>query len=181
MKTWMKPLALRNVAMASLACLTLAACNKNPFEVVRMNCPAVAVVSNVGTYTHFAGEGRDTDDVAYNATISGVVSDCTQDTGTNMNMAFSIRVAKGPAFDQLNAGDTVTLPYFVALMRDNHLITAKRIYEAEVRFESGANRAGVREFFVQSFDDIAIARRYDYEVLIGFQLDAEDVTYTILR
>jgi len=176
-----KKSVVQKAALASLACLTLAACNNNPFEVVRMNCPAVAVVSNVGTFTHFVGEGRDTDDVAYNATISGVRNDCTQETGTHMNMAFSVHVSKGPAFDQMDAGDTVKIPYFVALMRDNHMITAKRVFEAEVRFAAGANRAGVREFFVQSFDDIEIARRYDYEVLIGFQLDAEDVTYTILR
>jgi len=181
MKFLMNKSVMKKGALASLACLTLAACNNNPFEVVRMNCPAVAVVSNVGTFTHFVGEGRDTDDVAYNATISGVTSDCTQEPGTHMNMAFSVHVAKGPAFDRMGGGETVKVPYFVALMRDNHLITAKRIFEAEVRFVGDASRAGVREFFVQSFDDIEIARRYDYEVLIGFQLDAEDVTYTILR
>ena len=66
-------------------------------------------------------------------------------------------------------------------MRDNHRITVKKVFETTIRFESGADRAAVREVFVQHFDDSAPARRYDYELLVGFQLTPDEVIYNPLR
>lgn len=170
------PRAVRNVAIALLA-FTATSCQKNPFQVTESNCPAVSVVSNVGSITRFAGAGRNAKDVAFNASITGIHIDCEQGERVDMEISFAIVAQRGPAM----TGDSATLPYFLILMRDNHRITVKKIYETTIRFKGGADRAAVRETIVQRFEDSAPARRYDYELLVGFQLTPDEVIYNALR
>lgn len=168
--------ALRNTAGILLA-FTAVSCQKNPFQVTESNCPAVSVVSNVGSITRFAGTGRNTGDVAFNASITGVHVDCRQSESIDMEVSFSIVAQRGPAMTESSA----TLPYFLILMRDNHRITVKKIYETSIRFAAGSDRAAVRETITQRFDTTDPARRYDYELLIGFQLTPDEVIYNSLR
>lgn len=166
----------KSITLLCLA-LVLSACTKNPFEVTVSNCPAVAVLSHTGSLTRFEGAGRDADDVAFDATITGVQVDCDEGRDIELEVSFAIVARKGPAMSE----GSVTIPYFVVLMRDNNLITAKKIYESTLTFRPGSDRAGVLETFIQRFEDVAIARRYDYEVLIGFQLTPDEVIYNVLR
>lgn len=168
--------AVRNAAILLLA-FAAASCQKNPFEVTESNCPAVSVVSNVGSITRFTGAGRNAEDVAFNASITGIIVDCTQGDEIDMEVSFAIVARRGPAMSE----DNVTLPYFLILMRDNHLITAKKIYETSIHFDAGTDRAAVRETVIQRFESSDPARRYDYELLIGFQLTPDEVIYNALR
>lgn len=180
-KTGQKPRRARSRAFPAAAVMllafTVASCQKNPFEVTESNCPAVSVVSNVGSMTRFVGAGRNAEDVAFNASITGINVNCAQGEGVDMEISFAIVARRGPAM----AENSVTLPYFIILMRDNHLITVKQLHEANLRFAEGADRAAVRETVVQRFEDAAPARRYDYELLIGFQLTPDEVIYNALR
>ena len=169
-------MSFKSVIAVCLA-LVVTACSSNPFMVTTSNCPAVAVLANSGTLTRFAGAERNADDVAFNASITGINTKCDEGKDVTLDMTFAIVASRGPAFQ----GGTVRVPYFVALMRDNHLITAKKIYEAELTFSEGSDRAAVREHVIQHFEDVAIARRYDYELIIGFQLTPDEITYNVLR
>ena len=158
----------------------VAGCNKgNPFEVTISNCPAVAVVSFTGTVTKFDGFGRNTDDVIYNATITDLRVDCTEDddTGITQHVSFAVIASKGPAF----SGQAINLPYFAVLLRDNNLITAKRIFQAKFQFDPDLDRAVSRHAIIQTLPSIDTARRYDYELLVGFQLAPDEVAYNALR
>jgi hypothetical protein len=166
---------VRNTVGILLA-FTAVSCQKNPFQVTESNCPAVSVVSNVGSITRFAGAGRNAADVAFNASITGVTVNCTQGEGIDMEVSFAIVARRGPAMTE----DSATLPYFVILMRDNHRITVKKVYETRIDF-AGADRAAVRETIQQRFEGTDPARRYDYELLIGFQLTPDEVIYNALR
>ncbi len=159
--------------------LFLGACsNANPFVVDVINCPAVAVVGNTGSLTIFQGEVRDAENVIMNATISGIQTNCDQeDDFIESETSFNIIATRGPAM----TGNTITVQYFVALLRDNFQITAKEVYETTLHFRPGQNTGGVRETLRQSFDDVDIARRYDYELLIGFQLSSDELAYNVLR
>ena len=158
-------------------CLIVAACAKNPFIVTQSNCPAASVVANAGTLVHFEGEGRDVEDILFEADISAIQTTCEQDDGIYHEVSFAIMAKRMPGADIT----AVRLPYFVVLMRDNNLITAKRVYEATIEFAPGSDTAGVKETLVQTFDDLDIARRYDYELLIGFQLTPDQVAFNLLR
>lgn len=162
------------------SCLAVAACgNKNPFLVTVSNCPAVAVVSYTGTVTKFKGMGRNVGDVIYNATITDLRVDCDEDdeTGIFQRVSFAIIASKGPAF----AGQELDLPFFAVLLRDNSLITNKRIFPSKMQFDSGSDRVVLRHSITQTLPDIDIARRYDYELLIGFDLTPNEIAYNALR
>jgi len=173
-KSLMKPLLVLSFAGV------LAGCNKNPFEVTQSNCPATSVVAGTGSLTHFKGEGRTADDVLYEATISHIKSVCEQsDDAIRHSVDFSVVVERGPAMPE--GGMEVQLPYFVALMRDNNMITNKKLFDVNVRFAGDDRVRASRESVVQGFGDLDIARRYDYELLVGFQLSGADLAHNVLR
>jgi hypothetical protein len=170
--------ALLTFGILTLAGVTLASCAKNPLIVTRINCPATAVTAGASILSKFKGDNRNAEDLMYNATISHIERICVQDGETvTATVKFMLMVQQGPAFE----GSEVTVPYFTALIRDNNLITAKRQFDTTVRFASNETSAGSVETIVQHFKDIEIARRYDYELLIGFQLSADEVTYNLTR
>jgi hypothetical protein len=151
----------------------------NPFEVTTSNCPAVAVVSYTGTVTKFSGGGRNAGDVIYNATMTDLRVDCQEDdkTGIHQRISFAIIASKGPAF----SNQKIVLPYFAVLLRDNNLITAKKVFRAELQFDPNSDRVVLRQAIAQILPDIDTARRYDYELLVGFQLTPDEVAYNALR
>ncbi|WP_150001609.1 hypothetical protein [Iodidimonas gelatinilytica] len=169
---------LKLAVLGSLA--TLAACgsNKNPLEVTVQRCPALAVVGGTGSYTRFIGEEKNAADIAYEASISNLSLDCDQGRDVVSDVSFTIAAMRGPA---LPATGDVSLRWFVAVVRDNSEIVAKDIYDTRLHFEADQQRAISRETIRQILPTIEQARRYDYEILIGFQLDAQDVRYNLLR
>ena len=152
--------------------------NKNPLEVTIERCPALAIVGGTGSLIRFRDKGRDADDVLYEATMTGTRLKCHQGDDVVSDVSFEIVVQRGPA---LRGEADVALPYFVAVLRDNSEIVAKDVYMARIHFAADAERAGSRELIRQRLPTIDQARRYDYEILIGFQLNPEDVTYNLLR
>lgn len=160
-----------------LGALLLGACNKNPLQVTLSRCPAVAVVSKTGTLTQFAGEGREIEDVALTAYMTHLRNECDQSDEVNSLISFDVVATRGPAAEQ----DSFTLPYYVVVLQDNHRIISKKVFETTIDFAPGADRAGVREVVRQYLPDVNRARRYDYEVLIGFHLAPEDAAYNALR
>ncbi len=159
-----------------LLCLGVAACNRNPLEVIVSRCPAVAVVGDAGVVTRFSGAGRDTDDVAYTATILDVRSSCVEGSSVVNMVDFQIGVNAGPA----NEAEDLTLDYFVVVLRDNNQIVSKSVYSTTVTFDRfGIGRA--RETIEQVIPTVEQARRYNYEILLGFQTDPADIVYNMQR
>ncbi len=156
--------------------LTLVACNNNPLEVTISRCPAVAVVGDTGTLTRFNGDGRTADDVMFTATISDVEVSCSE--GDSVSSAVSLYIAAES--DGKIVNDTVTLPYFVAILKDNSEVVTKRIFDVTLRFD-GNGYAVSREVLSQYIPTIEQARRYNYEFLIGFQLSIDDVAFNMER
>jgi len=156
--------------------LTLVACNNNPLEVTISRCPAVAVVGDTGTLTRFNGEGRTADDVMFTATISDVEVSCSE--GDSVSSAVSMYIAAES--DGKIVNDSVTLPYFVAVLKDNSEVVTKRIFDVTLRFDENGYAVS-REVLSQFIPTIEQARRYNYEFLIGFQLSIDDVAFNMER
>lgn len=157
-------------------CFLIAACNRNPLEVIVSRCPAVAVVGDAGIVTRFEGRGRNTEDVAFTATILDVRSSCEEGASVVNVVDFQIGANAGPA----NEADRIALEYFVVVLRDNNQVVSKRVYPVELQF-SDLGVARVRERVEQVIPTIEQVRRYDYEVLIGFQTDPEDIVFNMQR
>ena len=160
----------------SVLMLFVAACNKNPFEVVVSRCLGIAVIGDLGTLVRFEGEGRTTEDMTYKASIMNLSAECEEGASVNSKVSFSIGVQSGPAL----RGNEITIPYFVAVVKDNSQIISKATYEVTLRFdEDGVARSD--EVVAQLIPTIEQARRYNYELLIGFQMDANDAAYNMIR
>lgn len=172
----MKSRTITAIALTTAA-LLVSACSKNPFIVTRSNCPAVAVMAHTGTLTAFDGDNQTQEAVMYQANIGNVQRGCEQDEILKGTTTFTLSVRKGPGFK----GGEITIPYFVALVRDNHLVTAKQVYETKIRFAPNSDTAATVETIQQTFDNVDMARRYHYELLVGFQLTPDQVAFNMMR
>jgi len=168
-------MSVRFVFLSALL-LMLAACARNPFEVTVSRCLAVAVVGDVGTLTKFRGDKQTTDDVAFTASIMDVESRCEEGTNVRSEVAFYIGAQSGPAL----ANRTVTIPYFVAVLKDNSQIVSKKIFDVTLNFDD-TGYAYSQQVVGQIIPTIEQARRYNYELLLGFQMNAQDAVYNMER
>ena len=166
----------RFIGLVVFLALFLAACNKNAFEVTVSRCPAVAVVGDSGVYTRFLGQDEMVENIVFTATIQDLQISCQQGSSIEASVSFNIGVQKGLAGTE----DTVTLPYFVAVLKDNNEIVSKQSFSVTYRFDQ-EGRASGQEIVNQYIPTIEQARRYNYEVLIGFELEAADYWFNIRR
>ncbi len=162
--------------VSAVLLLIIAACNRNPLEVVVSRCPAVAVVGDLGTFTKFEGSGQTTDDVAFTASILQIQSECSEGSSVVGETSFEISAQSGPALKDT----TITLPYFVAILRDNSQIVSKKIFETTLVFDENGYAVS-REVVGQYIPTIEQTRRYNYEVLLGLQIAPEDVVFNLQR
>ncbi|SDE21614.1 MULTISPECIES: hypothetical protein [Kordiimonas] len=169
-------MSVRSVILFGLVFLLAACGNRNPLEVTVSRCPAVAVVGDAGTLTRFEGQSRNVEDVAFTASIMDVKLTCEEAEDVTSQVTFSVAANKGEAFK----GGSVTIPYFVVVMKDNSQIITKKIYDVTLNFDRDG-RAVSREVLEQHIPTIAQARRYNYEVLLGFQLTAQDAVFNMER
>ena len=158
--------------------LLLAACNQNPLEVQISRCPAIAVVGDTSTVSGFKDgtTARSQDDLAYTATFSGVVISCENASSIDSVIDFEVLAR---AYDG-NVTGTITLPYFVAILKDNSQLITKQSYEVSLAFDQNG-LARVPQRVLVEVPTIEQARDHTYEVLIGFKLDANTIYYNFVR
>lgn len=161
---------------AFLFALLVAACNRNPLEVVVSRCPAVAVVGDVGTVTKFIGEDRLQEELVYTASLSEIETNCREGGSVEANVAFKIVARAGDA----HSGGPITLPYFVAVLKDNSQLITKKTYTATLNLSAEGRAVSVQQIegLIPTIDQ---ARKYNYEILIGFQIEPGDVYYNMIR
>lgn len=173
--------SLKFIASLLLISLVLASCGGSKKLgrglILVSNCPAVGVIEHLNTITRFNGNGKTNADVVFDANITNLESKCSEGGSVSTEVSFSIRAKKGVAFE----GQSHVLSYYVVVLRDNHMITYKKVYTTRINFKPGSDTAGVRETFVQRFNDFEEARRYDYEVLIGFEVTPEELEFNVVR
>ncbi len=166
------------VVIALLGVLTGCGGKKaNPLQVTVMRCPAPAVVEGVSTLTRFADGRRTADAVLFTASIEDLALKCDQGERVRSHLRFRIVATRGPALKD----EVVEVPYFVAVMRDNGEIVTKKIYRTRLVFARGAKRAETVEEILQTIPAIEQARRYDYELLVGFQVKTDDLIFNVVR
>lgn len=164
------------VLVLTLIAFGLAACASNPLEVTISRCPAVAIVGDAGSWTKFDGQGVNVENVLYTATISDVVVTCNEGEAVSSAVGFYVSAqSDGRVINQ-----TVTVPYFAVVLKDNSQIVTKRIFNVELNFDSNGN-ASSRQALSQYIPSIDQARRYNYELLLGFQMGIDDIVFNMER
>ena len=110
------------------------------------------------------------------ASVGGLSIQCDEGSSVNSQISFTVSATRGPAA----TSDVLPLQYFVAVVKDNHQIITKEIYDVTLQFnrEGGASS---REVVSLSIPTIEQARRYNYEFVVGFQMTPEQAAYNLTR
>jgi hypothetical protein len=163
----MKPVAL--AAFAALSILAACADDTPP----PMHCPQVLRVSELMTDPIFLPGRTDPAAEVTDAQISGVAGSCVLNKKTRtLSLSFQagFTADDGPA----NHGAPVTLPYFIAVTHGDDIVT-KVPESVTLNFAGSPVAQAVTQTLKLKFPN---DRRSDrIEILIGFQLSADQVAY----
>ena len=180
---------------------------------VRSQCPAVGIPQHTGDVTTFRVPGDTTaTNIDVTAAMTNVRSQCN-DTGTKVftNVSFNVQ---GRRADTRGAR-TVTLPFYVVVLRGGKAVISKRVGQVSLAFADGQDRASatgqggayvdkaeatlpqdIRDRITHKRrageEDAAIdplaqpdvkaaIARATFDVLVGFQLSQDQLTYNATR
>ena len=180
---------------------------------VRSACPAVGIPDYTGDITVFRNPGDTTaGNVDLVASMTKVRSQCN-DTGAKVYTTVSFEV--NARRTDTRGARTVTLPYFVTVLRGGSAVVAKRNTAVTLTFADGQERAtasgtgsayvdkaeaslpaDIRERITRkrrggdadaAVDPLALPevkaaiKRATFDVLVGFQLDQQQLNYNATR
>jgi len=168
---------LQTISAIICAGLVLASCGQTKPFVRVANCPAVGVVAHMGTLTRFNSPRQTNENVVFDALITDVDYNCNDETAVDTTISFTIQARRGPAMRD----ETQDITYYVVVIRDNYLVTAKKKFTTRLDFSGGRGKTGVRETVIQRFDNFEMPKRYDYEVFVGFELEPEELQFNVVR
>lgn len=145
-------------------------------------CPRVAVLSEAGKITRFQpGPGRDILDIDFQGEIGDVVASCEYPDAKQGQRQVTVQVAPVFVFSRgaANRQPTIDFTYFVSVVRDGRILS-KQQFEAQTQLLPNRGRVIVRDDNPPITVDIPLpykAAEYEYEVLLGFQLTADELAY----
>ena len=132
-------MSFRNLAIVMTAALALAGCNKNPLQVTRQICPAVAVPAYTGDVTLFTRAGdMNADAIDMVAAVTNVRGTCVDD---GANLTTSVHFDVLARRNDSSAARDVTLPWFTAVVQGGDHLAAKQMGQVTVHFNAGQDRA----------------------------------------
>ncbi|MFM6831380.1 MAG: hypothetical protein ACKOVA_13760 [Novosphingobium sp.] len=109
---------------------------------IRSSCPAVGIPQNTGDITTFRVPGSTTaDNLDVVAAMTNVRSQCN-DSGDKVftEVTFDVQARRSDA----RGARTVTLPYYVVVLRGGRAVIAKRVGQVSLTFADGQNRVTAR-------------------------------------
>ena len=142
-------------------------------------CPRISILRDAERVTLFrAGPGRDVNDIEFEAEIGEIRAGCEIKGGqVAVRTQVAIFAARGPAA----AGKPLALAFFVAITDPGGRIIAKEVFESPFEFKTNQQRAGVTEEIDQAIPLAGKVQAEDYDILVGFQLSAEQLEYNRRR
>jgi hypothetical protein len=154
-------------AAASLA-LLLAACGSSS-TAPAPPCPTVLFLKGAErTADYRPGPSPRPADLRYLAVLKDLVSICRyEDNGVDVALRFNLFAEQGPAHD----GGPLRLTYFVASLGPDQQVLSKPLFDADVAFPEGQQRAGSTQEMTVHMPAVAPAAGQQYSVFVGFQLD----------
>jgi len=140
-------------------------------------CPSVTVPRDAALVVQFLpGPGRDLIDVLYQGSIEPLSARCRyidDDKTVEMRLSVGVSARKGPAAKTAEAD----FAFFVAITDLDQNILAKQVFQSPIEFPAGRRRAGAIEEIEQLIPLLEGTNGASYEIVIGFQLDQEQLHY----
>jgi hypothetical protein len=176
-------LPLLFLALPLAGCETLGLTTPAPdFSLVDMGpiCPATAVLADAVTVTKLkpgtAPGQPNPANVVFAAEMSQAKLDCNYNREQNrlsVDIDFAVKATRGPAA----MGGDPQLDFFVAVVDVDNNIISKTVYHGQPDLRGRASNVYTQN--VSNFPvPLAMDRRpYDYEILTGFQLTPDELSY----
>jgi hypothetical protein len=145
-------------------------------------CPRVAVLSEAGKITRFRpGPGRDILDINFEGDIGDIVASCEFADTKKGARRVTVQVAPVFVFSRgaANTDPQIDFTYFVSVVKDGDILS-KQQFEAQTAFIANRSRVIVQDDDPPITIDIPLPYKgaeYEYEVLVGFQLTADELAY----
>lgn len=173
-----KRLAL-SAALAGAALLSACSSGENAPQ---PSCPQVLILADAETFTQFRpGRGRDITDIVAEGEISGFKGTCQfgkRNETIEMTLAVSFTLTRGAA----NTEGVVSVPYFVAIPGMYPDPAGKAVMPLAVEFPPNMSKVRYNDEQVQlSLPVGGNQTGASYEVIIGFQLDEDQVAFNRSR
>ena len=165
----------RRISFAALFTLGIAGCSALGGSSVPLPCPVASIVNDASRATIFNdGPGRDLIDVQFEAEIEGIASDCDYNrAGDQITTRTGVRivVTRGPAAQTPDAA----FSFFVAVVDRDQRVLARERFESVLAFDPTQRRVGVVEEIEEVIPLPAGLDGANYEVLVGFELTADQL------
>ena len=129
-----------------------------------VKCPAVEVLKGTQNFVQMGASG-DANIRAYDALLSDAATACTFDAkNVKVNLTFKVAGHLAPNVE----ARPVKVPYFVAFLSDDHVIT-KQIFSVNLAFGPAAQNVNVTEAVDKIMYPLS-ALDPNYRIVVGFQL-----------
>ncbi len=173
----MKPAAAFASALLLVGCGTL-----NPFSADNaLPCPAVRLIDEASVFPRFRdGAAPTPENVNMEARIIGVEAQCDYDDGDKPTSGMNLNLTLLMGAERENdAADNQPMPFFVAALGTDGEVANKQTFLAEITFDTPDSRfaQGAPQEISLRFPADAEIRPWEYEVVIGFQLDRQQLGY----
>ncbi len=152
----------------------LPACSSGPDPQAAEGCPRVAVVADAAQAEQYRpGPGRDLTDLSSRAQIVNIAGGCAYDErGVTVEVTIPVVVERGPAM----TGNEADYSYFVAVTDLEWNVIAKRSFPIRFQFASGSGFSAAQEDLVQFIPLETPRQAAEFQILIGFDLDREQLS-----
>jgi hypothetical protein len=166
-------------AAASLA-LLLAACGGGSSTTPpQPPCPTVLFLKGAErTADYRPGPSSRPGDLRHLAVLTDLVSLCRYEGGgADVALRFDLVAEQGPAY----GGGPLRLTYFVASLGPDRQVLSKPLFEVEIAFPEGQQRAGSTEEMTVHMPGVTEASGSRYSIFVGFQLDDAEMRRRLER
>lgn len=159
-------IAGKALAVASL--LALAACAGDYADALKLECPQVAIMADADQITLTGPNGAP----ASSAYMENFTGSCGYGDEGNVDVEMAVLIeGERP---RGAAPETVSYPYFVAVVGPDRQILAREAFEAKIDY-ANQDRYGKAVESLQQVIPLNGRQGKDYKVLIGFQLTREQL------
>lgn len=155
--------------------LSLSACGQEEESAFAPTCPHVEILGEAADSYQYDGRGLDAGSLVSHASMTGLTGNCEAAPKKSVRTRISVAmdVERGPAAKE----QTITLPYFIAVLHDGNIID-KKMFDVPVTFEGNASsavlRTPVRIIDVPASPDL---QQTNYALEVGFQLTHAQLDY----
>lgn len=142
------------------------------------SCPTVLILADAERFTQFRpGRGRDITDIVAEGEIAGFKGTCEfgkKNATLEMTLSVSFNLTRGAA----NSDSVVEFPYFVAVPSMYPDPAGKALIPASVQFPGNLSKVRYADEELQLSLPLGNGLSgASYEVIIGFQLDEDQLAY----